>query len=412
MELRSNIHGGVPASQGPYGQAASSRCASGRLELMPEDSAEANLAAFDPALAQAARALRDRGFLPAAAAGGGSDGVTLALSSSSKNLQARQGLMQGCAYDFFCHGWQRWGHAQAFVVVDGAAGCARLGAGPRTNFGSSGRVGHARAVMPCGKLRTRQGCGAVHARLMVSKGLCASAGSAGKSAAPQAVSHMRSRSAGARCHARAVLCHGTPATCLDAASENLGDRAPRGAQELERSPALRRALRSPGADAPSPAPGPASPPAAPAAEASGRGEAAGPCTPAPGASQPGGWRQADGRPSNGGAPSGDAGSGRGAAGGGGREAGGSGRAPLNGGAGPPGSHGGQAGGAGGGDPDRGELEAVVLGHHLLDFWTNVCVCHMLIVEASAGGSGPPMYQVRSLPAPSPCAVLTCVGCAP
>jgi hypothetical protein len=63
---------------------------------MPEDSAEANLAAFDPALAQAARALRECGFLPAAAAGGGSDGVTLALSSSSKNLQARPGLMQGC----------------------------------------------------------------------------------------------------------------------------------------------------------------------------------------------------------------------------------------------------------------------------------------------------------------------------
>jgi hypothetical protein len=194
-----------------------------------------------------------------------------------------------------------------------------------------------------------------------------------------------------------LLCYGPAAARLDAASKKLGDRAPRGAQELERSPALRRALRSPGVDAPSSASGPAPPPAAPAAEASGGGEAAGTSAPAPRASQPSGWHQDDGRPSNGGAPGGDAGSGRGAAGGGGREAGGSGRAPLNGGGGPPGSQGGRAGGAGGGDPDRGELEAVVLGHHLLDFWTNVCVCHMLIVEASAGGSGPPVYQVRRRP---------------
>ena len=42
-----------------------------------------------------------------------------------------------------------------------------------------------------------------------------------------------------------------------------------------------------------------------------------------------------------------------------------------------------------------ELEAVVLGHHMVDFWTNVCVCHTLIVEAGAGaeGAGPPIYQV-------------------
>ncbi|KAK9839881.1 hypothetical protein WJX81_008363 [Elliptochloris bilobata] len=59
-----------------------------RLEDMPEGSAEANLAAFDGALAQAARALREHGFLPAAAAAGGSDAPTLALSSSSGNLQA------------------------------------------------------------------------------------------------------------------------------------------------------------------------------------------------------------------------------------------------------------------------------------------------------------------------------------
>jgi len=268
--------------------------------------------------------------------------------------------------------------------------------------------------MPCGKPRAPLGL-CMRGACLREQGLCASAGSAGKIAAPRAVSPIHSGSTGARRHARFSLC---VAILLPAWMRLLRtwrqvlNPIPCCAQELERSSALRRALRSPGADAPSPAPGPVSPPAAPAAEASGRGEAAGPSTPAPGASQPGGWRQADGRPSNVGASSGDAGSGRGAAGGGGREAGGSGQAPLNGGAGLPGSHGGQAGGAGGGDPDRGELEAVVLGHHLLDFWTNVCVCHMLIVEASAGGSGPPMYQVRSLPAPSPWAVLTCVGCAP
>ena len=60
-----------------------------RLEDMPEGSAEANLAAFDGALAQAARALRAHGFLPATAAAGGSDAPTLALSSSAGNLQAR-----------------------------------------------------------------------------------------------------------------------------------------------------------------------------------------------------------------------------------------------------------------------------------------------------------------------------------
>ena len=54
---------------------------------MPEGSAEANLAAFDGALAQAARALRAHGFLPATAAAGGSDAPTLALSSSAGNLQ-------------------------------------------------------------------------------------------------------------------------------------------------------------------------------------------------------------------------------------------------------------------------------------------------------------------------------------
>lgn len=50
-------------------------------------------------------------------------------------------------------------------------------------------------------------------------------------------------------------------------------------------------------------------------------------------------------------------------------------------------------GAGGGPGS--ELEAVVLGHHMVDFWTNVCVCHNLIVEAGPEGAGPPIYQVRS-----------------
>ena len=60
-----------------------------RLEEMPEDSAEDNLAAFDPALAEAARALRQHGFLQTTASAGGSDAPTLALSSSTGNLQAR-----------------------------------------------------------------------------------------------------------------------------------------------------------------------------------------------------------------------------------------------------------------------------------------------------------------------------------
>ncbi len=60
-----------------------------RLEEMPEDSAEDNLAAFDPALAEAAQALRQHGFLQTTASAGGSDAPTLALSSSTGNLQAR-----------------------------------------------------------------------------------------------------------------------------------------------------------------------------------------------------------------------------------------------------------------------------------------------------------------------------------
>ena len=35
-----------------------------------------------------------------------------------------------------------------------------------------------------------------------------------------------------------------------------------------------------------------------------------------------------------------------------------------------------------------ELSAAVLGHHMLDFWSNVCLCHSLIVERHSGsGSG-------------------------
>ena len=64
-----------------------------RLEDMPEGSAEANLAAFDSALAQAARALRVHGFLPSTAAAGGSDAPTLALSSSAGSLQASVQLL-------------------------------------------------------------------------------------------------------------------------------------------------------------------------------------------------------------------------------------------------------------------------------------------------------------------------------
>ena len=65
-------------------------------------------------------------------------------------------------------------------------------------------------------------------------------------------------------------------------------------------------------------------------------------------------------------------------------------------------------GAGGGQGS--ELEAVVLGHHMVDFWTNVCVCHTLIVEAAPEGAGPPIYQARSRGCP--CAVLNVVQTCP
>ena len=75
-----------------------------RLEDMPEGSAEANLAEFDGALAQAARALRAHGFLPATAAAGGSDAPTLALSSSAGNLQARSAYCRLPCLWFFISG--------------------------------------------------------------------------------------------------------------------------------------------------------------------------------------------------------------------------------------------------------------------------------------------------------------------
>lgn len=40
----------------------------------------------------------------------------------------------------------------------------------------------------------------------------------------------------------------------------------------------------------------------------------------------------------------------------------------------------------------GQEDELLLGHHLLDFWTNICVCHNLITEENAEG-GPPVYQV-------------------
>ncbi len=69
---------------------------------MPEGSAEANLDAFDGALARAARALRAHGFLPSTAAAGGSDAPTLALSSSAGNLQASTRLPASGSFTLQC----------------------------------------------------------------------------------------------------------------------------------------------------------------------------------------------------------------------------------------------------------------------------------------------------------------------
>jgi len=40
---------------------------------------------------------------------------------------------------------------------------------------------------------------------------------------------------------------------------------------------------------------------------------------------------------------------------------------------------------------KAELDPVVLGCHLVDFWTNICLCQSLIVE-EAEDNGPPIYQ--------------------
>ena len=55
----------------------------------------------------------------------------------------------------------------------------------------------------------------------------------------------------------------------------------------------------------------------------------------------------------------------------------------------------QAGVSGGGSIPREQEEELLLGHHLLDFWTNICVCHNLITEENAEG-GPPVYQATPL----------------
>ena len=53
---------------------------------------------------------------------------------------------------------------------------------------------------------------------------------------------------------------------------------------------------------------------------------------------------------------------------------------------------GHAGGQGGGG--KPEADLVVLGCHLVDFWTNIALCQSLIVEA-AEDDGLPIYQVWS-----------------
>lgn len=39
-----------------------------------------------------------------------------------------------------------------------------------------------------------------------------------------------------------------------------------------------------------------------------------------------------------------------------------------------------------------QVDELLLGHHLVDFWTNICVCHNLITEEGEAG-GLPVYQV-------------------
>jgi hypothetical protein len=44
-----------------------------------------------------------------------------------------------------------------------------------------------------------------------------------------------------------------------------------------------------------------------------------------------------------------------------------------------------------GTGSKAEVDPLVLACHLVDFWTNICLCHSLIVE-EAEDEGPPIYQ--------------------
>jgi len=43
-----------------------------------------------------------------------------------------------------------------------------------------------------------------------------------------------------------------------------------------------------------------------------------------------------------------------------------------------------------------ERESLLLGHHLVDLWMGLCVCHNLITEEAEEGL-PPAYQVHPPP---------------
>ena len=60
-------------------------------------------------------------------------------------------------------------------------------------------------------------------------------------------------------------------------------------------------------------------------------------------------------------------------------------------------------GANGGSVSAEEARArlLLLGHHLLDFWANICLCHSLIVEEAEDG-GPPIYQAGPFAPCLPC----------
>jgi hypothetical protein len=38
----------------------------------------------------------------------------------------------------------------------------------------------------------------------------------------------------------------------------------------------------------------------------------------------------------------------------------------------------------------------VLGEHVLDFWTNICLCHSLIIEEAEDEEELPLYQASPL----------------